>query len=237
MQAQSTEQSLGINSKQRGKWLNNADEVFSYLQHEKPSLIRKEKWWSSRHFTLSLLKQARHLIMQSEKRIKELEKLCNTDELTGILNRRGFMTALEKELDRTNRGFSKGGLLIMIDLDNFKLINDRFGHNTGDRALKLVADTLQSDIRTMDFVGRLGGDEFVILFSDTTGKKALNRAEKFIRKLNNLSFLKDQKEIHVRASLGFVEYKNGDTLINIFKKADHQMYQDKNNKKMEAIAV
>jgi len=226
-----------LNVKQRGKWLSNADEVFSYLNVQKDNSEKKESWWSSRHMTLSLLRQARHLISQSEKRIKELETLCNTDTLTGLLNRRGFMSALEKELDRTNRGHSSGGLLIIIDLDNFKLINDQFGHDIGDKALTLVGTTLRDDIRTMDFAGRLGGDEFILLFSDTTGKAALNRAEKIIRKLNNLSFMKKGKEIHVRASLGFVEYKKGDQIDMIFQKADQQMYQDKNNKRAAAIAA
>jgi len=226
-----------INTKQRGKWLRNTDEVFSYLQQNKQTPIKKENWWSSRHFTMSLLKQARHLILQSEKRIRELEALCNTDELTSLLNRRGFHSALEKELDRTNRHYSKGGLLIMIDLDNFKLINDKFGHDTGDKALKLVGKTLLSDVRKMDFAARLGGDEFILLFSDTTGKKALNRAEKIIKKLNNLSFIQNKTEIQVRASLGFVEYKNGDCLDNILRNADQQMYQDKNSKKDKIKAL
>jgi len=141
------------------------------------------------------------------------------------------MRALEKELDRTNRGHSKGGLLIMIDLDNFKMLNDRFGHDVGDSALRLVGKTLNEDIRLMDFAGRLGGDEFILLFSDTTGKNALSRAESIIRKLNNLSFIKSGQEVQVRASLGFVEYKQGDEIDVIFKQADKQMYQDKNNKK------
>lgn len=237
MQTQTKESSFGFNTKQRGKWIDNADEVFSYLQQEKPPLNKEKNWWSSRHFTLSLLKQARHLIVQSERRIRELEALCNTDELTGLLNRRGFFNALEKELDRTNRQYSKGGLLIMIDLDNFKMINDKFGHDIGDKALKLVGKTLNCDVRKMDFSARLGGDEFILLFSDTTGKQALNRAETIIKKLNNLSFIKDKSEIHIRASLGFVEYKKGDELEDVFKKADHQMYQNKNNKKIESTAL
>ena len=231
MQNTISQEDTMLNTKQRGKWLNNADEVFSYLQRDEHVISKKDSWWSSRHSTLSLLRQAKFLISQSEARIKELEKISNTDELTNLLNRRGFMRALEKELDRTNRGHSKGGLLIMIDLDNFKMLNDRFGHDVGDSALRLVGKTLNEDIRLMDFAGRLGGDEFILLFSDTTGKNALSRAESIIRKLNNLSFIKSGQEVQVRASLGFVEYKQGDEIDVIFKQADKQMYQDKNNKK------
>ncbi|CAG0906558.1 unnamed protein product [Cyprideis torosa] len=144
----------------RGKWLDEADEIFSYLERHE---VQKDSWWKSMSSTLSLLKQAHGIISQSENRIKEqvarikkLEELSNSDELTSILNRRGFMHAFARELDRVNRDKSQGGLLIMIDLDNFKSINDTYGHDAGDAALKLVASTLDSDIRTMDVAGRLG---------------------------------------------------------------------------------
>ena len=183
----------------RGKWLDEADEVFSYLERHE---MQKDSWWKSMGSTLALLKQAHGIIVQSEKRIKEqaqrikkLEKLSNTDELTRILNRRGFMHEFDRELDRVTRDKSQGGLLIMIDLDNFKSINDAHGHDAGDAALKLVAKTLDSDIRTMDVTARLGGDEFVILFANTNRKQALERAQFLIKKLNNLSFIWNSKEI------------------------------------------
>jgi len=215
----------------RGKWLNEADEEFSYLeQHE----VKKDNWWNSMGSTLTLLKQARRIIVQSEdriqkqeQRIKTLEELSNSDELTGILNRRGFMHEFEREIDRVNRNKSQGGLLIMIDLDNFKTINDAYGHDAGDAALKLIASTLNSDIRKMDITGRLGGDEFVILFVNTDRKQALERAQFLIKKLNNLSFIWQGEEVPVRASLGLKEYKKGSKAKHIFHAADQSMYENK----------
>lgn len=215
----------------RGKWLNDADQVFSYIEHHD---VKKDSWWQSMGSTLTLLKQARRIIVQSENRIKEqeeriavLEKLSNSDELTGISNRRGFMHEFERELDRVYRDKSQGGLLIMIDLDNFKTINDTYGHDAGDAALKVVATTLNSDIRKMDIAGRLGGDEFVILFVNTDRKQALERAQFLIKKLNNLSFIWQGEEVPVRASLGLKEYKKGNKAKHIFHAADQSMYENK----------
>ena len=184
--------------------------------------------------SLKLLKQAHRLIEQAdvkireqEKRISALEEISTTDELTALTNRRGFMKAFEAELDRVNRDKSQGGLLLMIDLDNFKTINDTYGHAAGDAALQLVGKTLQSDIRRMDIVARMGGDEFVILFVNTDRKQAAERAQFLIKKMNNLSFIWKGDEIPVRASLGLQNYKRGAEAEHIFAAADHDMYQNK----------
>ncbi len=223
----------------QGKWLNEADKVFHYLERHD---VQKESWWKSMGSTLALLKQAHRIILQSEKRIKEqklritkLEELSNTDELTTIKNRRGFMHEFDRELDRVNRDKSQGGLLIMIDLDNFKSINDAYGHDAGDNALKLVASTLNNDIRKMDVAGRLGGDEFVILFVNTDRKQALERAQFLIKKLNNLSFVWQGEEIAVHASLGLKDYKKGSKAEHIFHAADVSMYKNKNQIKAARV--
>ena len=215
----------------QGKWLNDADEVFNYLERHQ---IEKDSWWKSMGTTLKLLKQAHEIIAKSEaqiieqdRRIEELKRLSTTDELTGITNRRGFMQSFARELDRVNRDKSQGGLLIMIDLDNFKSINDTYGHDAGDAALKVVASTLAGDVRKMDVTARLGGDEFTILFVNTTRKEALERAQFLIRKLNNLSFIWNGAEIDIRASLGLKEYKKGSKAQHIFNAADASMYENK----------
>ncbi|MCI5061186.1 MAG: GGDEF domain-containing protein [Alphaproteobacteria bacterium] len=206
---------------------HNAQYDYQYEQE-------KDSWWRSMSTTLALLKQASHLIEQAEnqiaaqrQRIETLEKLSSTDELTGIHNRRSFMSSLKRELDRVSRDKSQGGLLIMIDLDNFKSINDTYGHEAGDAALKVVAKTLAEDIRVMDIVARLGGDEFVILFVNTTRKQALARAQNLIRTLNNISFVWQGQEIPVRASLGLKEYKRGSQIEHLFAAADANMYENK----------
>lgn len=173
-------------------------------------------------------------IQAKSTRIAELESLLTTDELTKILNRRGFFDMFERELDRTNRQISTGGILIMIDLDNFKAINDTYGHSAGDKALQLVAQTLSIYIRKMDCAARLGGDEFIVLFSNTDQIASLERAQKLARKLNSLILKCDGHRIPIRASIGIEPYNKGDSVQGIFNKADAKMYKDKETKETRA---
>lgn len=211
-----------INDRTRGLWLHEADKLLADLDNKTSDI-----WSQSYTSTAELLKKAQEIIAKSEDRIQELERLSMTDELTGIMNRRGFLKTFNRELDRVNRGQSEGGLLIMIDLDNFKAINDNHGHAAGDMALKVVASTLANDIRLMDIVARMGGDEFVISFANTNRKAALERAQFLIKKLNNLSFVWQGDEVDVRASLGLREYKKGCKANKIFSDADKNMYENK----------
>ena len=109
----------------------------------------------------AILKDAKALLARQQARIDELSRLATTDELTGLLNRRGFIQVFERELDRIGRekrsGLKRqqGGVVVMIDLDNFKTINDMYGIEASDAALKLVAKTLKMDIRKMDVAARL----------------------------------------------------------------------------------
>ena len=119
----------------------------------------------------------------------------------------------------------------MVDLDNFKMINDTYGHAAGDAALKLVAKTLGTSSRTMDSCARLGGDEFVLLLTDTAREKALARAQNLIKQLNSLSLVWYGAEIPVRASLGLQDYKKGDSIEGIFSEADAKMYDSKRSTK------
>lgn len=178
-----------------------------------------------------MLKQAERNLATKEERIRALEEILTIDELTSLTNRRGFYRAFEGELDRTNRGENMGGLLIMVDLDHFKKINDTNGHLAGDEALKAVGHFLQSATRPMDVVARLGGDEFIILMPNTGISKAMKRARKIGNDLNDLSFDWKDKTIGVQASLGLKEYTQGDTIESIIEQADEGLYQDKDDRR------
>lgn len=224
------------NGAEEQKWLSGADELFAWMGRHQDE---KESWWRAQSATIALLKQAHHSLAKAQDRMSEqaerialLETLATTDELTGLMNRRGFMEQFSREIDRTSRDQSEGGLLMLIDLDNFKSINDTHGHAAGDAALKLAAGTLAADIRTMDCVGRLGGDEFVVLLANTDRKKAALRAQGIVKKLNSLSLIWNGIEIPVRASLGLKEYKKGDTTTRIFGDADDAMYAQKLENKL-----
>ena len=178
------------------------------------------------------LNDAKGELIRRQNRILALERIATTDELTKLTNRRGFLDAFEKEMDRTNRGQAKGGLLLMIDMDNFKSINDTYGHTAGDEALKIVAQTLQAHIRRMDVAARMGGDEFVLLFANADPIGAVDRAQKLARKLNSLTLKWEGERIPVRASLGIQSYKKGDSIETIFSKADARMYKAKEERKL-----
>jgi len=163
--------------------------------------------------------------------ILALQSLLTTDELTLINNRRGFLDFFEHEIDRVHRDLSKGGLLIMIDLDNFKSINDTYGHQAGDEALRLVANTLQDYIRKMDCAARLGGDEFVILMANADKALLLDRAQKLAQKLNRLVLKHHGNRISIKASIGMKTYAKGDSMQSILGGADKAMYDNKEERK------
>jgi diguanylate cyclase (GGDEF)-like protein len=139
------------------------------VQTTSPEALRR-----THAMTVALLQHAYDLIGQAEQqmdsqsqRIESLEKLAVTDELTGLLNRRGFENAVKRELERLQRGQVKGGAFALLDLDDFKLTNDSHGHYIGDLCLKIVATCLSDMTRSTDVAGRLGGDEFAILLPET----------------------------------------------------------------------
>lgn len=184
--------------------------------------------------TIALLKQAHMMIEKAEtciaaqnKKISRLEQIATTDELTGLKNRRGFYESFLKELDRCERGMSAGGLLVLIDLDNFKSANDTYGHMAGDACLRLMGRTLFNEVRAMDVAARLGGDEFVLLLSNTTKCEATKRAQELAARLNNLAVAWYGEEIPVRASLGLRAFGAGDKAHKIFNDADLELYENK----------
>lgn len=157
----------------------------------------------------------------------ELETVATTDLLTGLKNRRGFEDNFARELDRTRRGKSIGGVLVVIDLDSFKAVNDSYGHLAGDACLKQVAAVLLEEIRVMDTASRLGGDEFVLLMTDSTQELLLTRVQNIAWKLNHLILAWGDINITISASVGMKPYHKDDTAEAIFAEADQSMYMDK----------
>lgn len=181
------------------------------------------------------LEASRIQIEQLKYQLSEMEKVATTDLLTGLKNRRGFEDNFARELDRTRRGKSIGGVLVVIDLDSFKAINDTYGHQAGDACLQLVAKILSGEIRTMDTASRLGGDEFVLLMTDSTQELLLTRVQNIAWKLNHLSLSWGDKQIPINASVGIKPYHKGDKADTIFAEADQSMYRNKKRDKKEDI--
>lgn len=151
---------------------------------------------------------------------KRLEKLVINDDLTCAFNRRYMHEKLNNEIqryNRTNTVFS----IIMIDVDNFKYINDNYGHNLGDKVLKKMAEVINKRIRKTDVLSRLGGDEFMILLPDTKLSKAVILAEDILKQLNSAGV--DEIET-IKASIGVSEYDDCRTIDDTIKKVDDLMY-------------
>ncbi|MDR9502150.1 MAG: diguanylate cyclase [Desulfurivibrionaceae bacterium] len=167
-------------------------------------------------------------------RYKELEKSLRetaiTDELTGLFNRRGFLTLAEKQLGNALRA-DLDMFLIFADVDNLKVINDTLGHETGDLLLVTAAELVRTTFRQADIVARLGGDEFAVFISCKPGTESeeaiLARLEENIAQKN-----RDGKLPFILAiSFGVVRFKENETLEQVMTRADDLMYANKNRKK------
>ncbi len=165
----------------------------------------------------------------SEK-IKELEKLALIDPLTQIANRRYLISSINSkisEFERENITFS----LIFIDIDDFKKINDVYGHDMGDEILRMVSSTIKSNIRAEDMIGRWGGEEFVVLLPNCSHHKLEKVAEKIRVLVENSSKKTADGEISVTVSIGGTVCVQNDSVQSIVKRADELMYHVKKNGK------
>lgn len=171
--------------------------------------------------------EIRNQLATLERNREELEHLARHDALTGLPNRRAFQERLELTLARAQRSGERFALLF-IDVDQFKSINDRWGHEGGDAALKIVAQRLSAAIRKADAVARMGGDEFVVLLENPTRREDIVViAEKLLDSVRS-PILHAGQEMQVGFSIGISQYpEDGDTAATLLSRADHAMYATK----------
>ncbi|NQU60929.1 MAG: GGDEF domain-containing protein [Rhodospirillales bacterium] len=175
---------------------------------------------------LTQARAAEHKIAEQIKNLSLLKQLAVTDDLTGMLNRRGFEGEIKRAMNSARR-YKEKGVIIYIDLDGFKPINDTFGHAAGDQVLRGVGDLLADNVRATDYIGRLGGDEFGILLTRTDWNAGLTRAEFFDKLVNSAVVEWEGQMIAVKASFGFQNYGPNDDLDELLKRADDAMYVTK----------
>jgi diguanylate cyclase (GGDEF)-like protein/PAS domain S-box-containing protein len=157
----------------------------------------------------------------------EVQKLAITDVLTGLYNRRGFFELGRHEIERTRR-FGHPLSTIWVDVDNFKHINDTYGHHIGDRVLKAVAECLRTNTRDVDILGRYGGDEFAILLPETDLLLAGNVAERLRHQVTLTSVTVDGAPVDVSVSIGVSKAtEETNTLELLLKRSDAAMYAAK----------
>ena len=157
----------------------------------------------------------------------QLRLLATTDGLTNLYNRRYFLELSSNEFQRAKR-YRQSVSLMMIDVDYFKSVNDKFGHDTGDRVLKTLASLLKNKLRQVDIIGRIGGEEFAVLLPATDLSLAREAAERLRQNIQNTSFNFQKIKLQITVSIGLASINQEvSTLTALIKKADEALYSAK----------
>ncbi|MDA8138742.1 MAG: diguanylate cyclase [Desulfobacteraceae bacterium] len=186
-------------------------------------------------------RQIRHLASQVNSLQTELENAkakAMTDGLTGVYNRQALDDYLEEKIERsreTGADFS----ILMIDIDNFKQINDKYGHVIGDRVLVALAQKCRGLIRGEDFIARYGGEEFTLLLEGASYRHAIKKAEQICATIASVRYATSESQsddyLSLTVSIGVSQYKKGDTCQALIQRADQALYEAKHKGKNRVI--
>lgn len=176
---------------------------------------------------MSKFKSMEAQLAEQQALIASLERDASSDALTGLANRR----TLEKELERSlaiARRYGRRHALLLIDLNDFKSINDQLGHPMGDAVLQHVARLLRQNIRPTDIAARLGGDEFCIILNELRAiENAEMRAADIANVIARTPCIGEKRTVHLSASIGFYVFGSDDDAAEIMARADESMYAQK----------
>lgn len=165
-----------------------------------------------------------------------MEELARRDYLTGVFNRMGIMEFLEIEVERSKR-YGTSFSVCITDLDNFKRVNDTFGHAVGDGVLKHFVEILSSCSRKTDVVGRYGGEEFIMILAETPLEFAQVCLDRCRREIENSIFPGLPEGYRITASFGATEYRPGETIDSLLSRADKALYMAKTSGKNRVVAI
>ena len=187
------------------------------------------------------LRSTKQRVDEAEKRISELQNeldrasaLVRHDQLTGTLNRRGLEETFESEVARSQR--RKSPLCIaLLDIDNFKKLNDSMGHDVGDAALIHLVTVIRETLRPQDTLARFGGEEFIILLPETPLEDAVTALSRLQRELTRKFFMHDNNKVLITFSAGVTQMTEGDDQASVIKRADEAMYEAKQTGKNRVI--
>lgn len=176
---------------------------------------------------LENLKAPIGLVLDNALMHKRTAELAITDGLTNLATHRHFQESLDREMGRAKR-FKINFALILIDIDNFKHLNDTYGHLSGDKVLIEIANIMKAQTRETDIVARYGGEEFVIVVSESNKQGAVRIAERIRKTISEHKFILQEKEVPVTVSIGVSAYnQDGETKTEIISKADQALYKAK----------
>jgi diguanylate cyclase (GGDEF)-like protein len=173
--------------------------------------------------------------LQLKKMNNKLKEMSRTDPLTGLLNRRVILEMAASEWSRWQRYGTPFSVMI-VDVDNFKAVNDRYGHLTGDRVLRMIANTINASLRGVDMVGRYGGEEFVVILPETGIAGALAAGQNLLKNIRKSRLRTDDLNIRVTASIGIAAVsRNEKNLDSLLHRADLALYTAKRQGKNRVI--
>lgn len=219
-------------------WLEDIILSALYDKHEEESLVLRLEYVISITIfaAISLIFPAvvgNRLIENDEKHSEEIKRLSEEDYLTALFNRRKIHEVIESEIVRCKR-YKGSFAVILLDIDNFKNINDNFGHNVGDKVLVQFSNILKQTIRESDIAGRWGGEEFIVICPETTINGALSLAEKLRNEIENSEFKIVSK---VTSSFGVACMEHDDSLQSLFQRVDEVMYLAKQAGKNKVVGT
>jgi diguanylate cyclase (GGDEF)-like protein len=176
-----------------------------------------------------LLEEIGHLrgkVAHLQERVEQLDQLAHQDTLVNLPNRRGFMRALERFIDRASR-YGERSAMLYVDLDGLKMINDSFGHQAGDQALIQVAQLLVGGVLRSDVVARIGGDEFGILLAHSDEASAHEAATRLVDLIAGCDFAHEGDALPLSVAIGVAMISGEDTAEAVIARADKEMYRRK----------
>jgi len=182
------------------------------------------------HLNEEVLK-ANTTIGQLLSRVKELENKASVDSLTKVYNRRALKSHLDSIFSLEQNNHDLNMHLFMIDIDDFKKVNDTYGHVTGDKVLIFLSNILKKTLRHGDKIFRYGGEEFIIILNRITPEQCKLVAERILNLVRSNKLLTNQNQIVITLSIGSTQFKRGDTMESIIGRADKALYLAKNSGK------
>lgn len=175
-------------------------------------------------FLYAFLRTSSEMVMDNLS--QHLQKLADTDDLTRLPNRRRMQDVLYQEISRLRRG-GKPFCVILMDIDEFKSVNDTYGHDCGDNTLKIFSKEISLALRTQDVCARWGGEEFIVMLPETRLQNAVKVAERVREAIQNKSMTCGDEEFTITVSMGIREFQPLDDLDHCIKEVDKKLFQAK----------
>ncbi|WP_416305689.1 GGDEF domain-containing protein [Neptunicella sp. SCSIO 80796] len=220
------------------------EQASSYLQKLSDSIQNNEQ--ADKQEQLSLIKllnamQSQIAVLEEQAanykhRLVEQKFHSHTDPLTQVPNRTAYMERIDLEFSRWQR-YGHDLCIALADIDFFKSINDNYGHTAGDKTLRVIAQKIQSSLRTTDFLARWGGEEFVLIFPQTSASQLSKPLEVIRQHIERIPFKFKNQNVSISISIGATQLQAKDTVANAFERADKALYQAKAQGRNRCIIV